>query len=92
MYNATASVTTASKHATKKVNEALYKIGLKYWDYIPVYEIDSALVENGFDATEAAIYCGSGGKVDEYVGGNKYLHLNWHKMESGRYEIVAYVN
>jgi hypothetical protein len=26
------------------VNERLYEIGKKYWDYIPLYEIDSAAV------------------------------------------------
>ncbi len=75
-----------------KINEALYQIGLTYWDCLPIYKIDSILVDNGLEATEAAIYCGRDGSTHEEVGQGKYLTLNWHKMESGRYEIVAYLN
>lgn len=89
MMNMTNSET---KRAQKKVNDGLYKIGLKYWEYIPVFEIDSLLIENGFDATEAGLYCGESGRSEEQVGIHKYLHLTWHKMESGRFEIVAYLN
>ena len=76
----------------KRVNDGLYQIGLKYWDYLPIYEIDSMLVENGFEATEVAIYCGRVGSAHEEVGHGKYLTFNWHRMDSGRYEIVAYLN
>ena len=80
------------KKATDQVNNGLYDLGLKYHDYIPVYEIDSILVQNGFDATEPAIYCGRDGKTHDEVGHGKFLSMSWHKMESGRYEIVAYLN
>lgn len=80
------------KASLKKVNDGLYNLGLKYWDYLPIYEIDSLLVENGFDATEAAIYCGREGKTHELVGYAKYFSMTWYKMDSGRYEVVAYVN
>jgi hypothetical protein len=80
------------KNATKQVNEALYKLGTRFHDYIPVYEIDSILVESGFDPTEPAIYCGRDGSIHELVGHNKYLFMTWHKMDTGRYEIVAYLN
>ena len=80
------------KRAQAQVNERLYNLGKVYHNYIPVYEIDSALVESGFEATEPAIYCGADGKSHEEVGHGKYLSMTWHKMESGRYEIVAYLN
>jgi hypothetical protein len=85
-------VNPEDRKRSRKVNEALYQIGLKFWDYIPKYEIDSALVDNGFDATEPAIYCGRDGSIHEPVGHGKFLSLTWHKMDSGRYEIVAYLN
>jgi hypothetical protein len=80
------------KRKAQKVNDGLYAIGLKYWDYIPVYEMDSLLVENGFDATEAGIYCGTDSKIHEHVGAGKFFSMSYHKMESGRFEIVAYLN
>ena len=80
------------KKATKRVNDQLYNLGLQYWNYLPIFEIDSILVEFGFDATEPAIYCGREGNTHEPVGDGKFLSMTWHKMESGRYEIVAYLN
>lgn len=80
------------RRAQIEVNSRLYDLGKVYHAYIPVYEIDSILVDNGFEATEPAIYCGADGKDHQEVGHGKYLSLAWHKMESGRYEIVAYLN
>ena len=87
------NTTVKLKQAANRVNGVLYRLGLKYHDYIPVYEIDSALVNNGFEATEPAIYCGADGQIHEEVGHGMYLTMTWHKMEeTGRYEIVAYLN
>ena len=78
--------------ACKNVNEKFHTLGQTYWSYLPVYQIDSILVEAGFEATEPAIYCGRDGSIHEEVGNGKWLSMTWHKMESGRYEIVAYLN
>jgi len=80
------------KHAASKVNAGLYELGRKYHDFIPVYAIDSLLVENGFDATEPAIYCGRDGRIMEEIGHGKHLLLHWYKMDSGRYEITSYIS
>ena len=51
------------------------------------------MVENGFNETEPAIYCGRNGQTLENVGQRTFLSLSWHKMDvTGRYEVVAYVS
>lgn len=80
------------KKAQDMVNNGLYTLGLKFHAYLPIYEIDSILVEAGFNATEPAIYCGRDGQIHEEVGHGKYLTMTWHKFESGSYEVVAYLN
>lgn len=81
-----------TRRSAAKVNDQLYLLGLAYHDFIPVYQIDEILTSNGFDATEPGMYCGRIGRVHEPVGQNRYLTINWHKMPSGKYEIVAYLN
>jgi hypothetical protein len=74
-----------------RVNETLYKLGLEYHTFLPVYKVDEALEENGFHATE---YWNEGNcvRVHEEVGDGKWLSLYAHKMDSGRWEVTAYVN
>jgi hypothetical protein len=38
------------------------------------------------------ILCGREGRIHEAVGHNRWLALTWYKMDSGRYEVVAYVS
>jgi hypothetical protein len=71
-----------------RVNEALHALGLTYHEFIPVYAIDAALVDNGFNAS--TIYGGS--PMREEVGEGKWLTAVFTKMRSGRWEVVAYVN
>ena len=78
--------------ARNMVNNTLHDLGTRYHDGLPITEIDAALVEGGFAQTEPAIYCGRDGSCHQQVGGRTWLSLSWHKMESGRYEITAYVN
>ncbi len=80
------------RRARRKVNDRLYDIGLTYWESIPLSLIDMALVDNGFTELEGAIYCGRDGQTSEQIGERTWLALSWHKMESGKYEVVAYVN
>ena len=55
-------------------------------------EIDEALTVNGFNTLEPAIYCGRDGSVHEQVGERTWLVMQWHKMETGKYEVNAYVS
>ena len=78
-----------------RVNEALAGIGSIYYHSLgnAVYEIDSALEANGFAATEwdGTVY-GNTRRVNEEVGDGKYVHISLYRLESGRWEVVAYVN
>jgi len=76
--------------ARKAVNRKLQKMG-NYHDGIPAGMIGEWLVEEGFEM-EDAIYCGEDGRVHEQVGSHTWLAMTWHRMESGRYEIVAYLS
>lgn len=79
--------------ARRRVNDKLYDLGLVYHDSLPMKAIDDVLVENGFKATEPAIYCGRDAQCSPMqVGAYTWLSLSWHKMESGRYEVTAYVS
>jgi hypothetical protein len=79
--------------ARRRVNNALHALGLLRHDSLPIAEIDAALAANGFEETEPAIYCGRDGNCSPMrVGTYTYLSLSWHKYDSGRYEVVAYVN
>jgi hypothetical protein len=78
--------------ARRKANAELYTLGLTYHESIPLVWLDRVLVTAGFNQTEEAIYCGRDGHSLEQVGEWSWLSLSWHKMESGRYEIVAYLS
>ena len=80
------------RRARKQVNDQLYGLGLAYHDGLPITQIDDILAANGFDKTEPAIYCGRDGRCSQIVGKYTWLSLSWHKMDSGRYEVIAYVN
>jgi hypothetical protein len=80
-----------------RVNEALAKLGQIYHKYNPVEKIQDILMESGFEATssyysEFTGTCGASKGYSEAVGDGKWLHVSLYRMESGNYEIVAYVN
>ena len=79
----------------KRVNEALYKLGQTYHASTSAAfsDIDEALAANGFRKTFEVE--GEAGNLTSFHGGagdSKWIHISWHKMPSGRYEIVAYLN
>jgi len=79
--------------ARKAANNDLHRLTFnRYHDGLALYDIDQILEENGFKTLEAAIYCGRDGSVHEQVGAKTWLSLTWHKMTSGRYEIVVYLS
>jgi hypothetical protein len=78
--------------ARRLANNELYAMGTHYHDSLPIASIDRVLTECGFNETEPAIYCGRDGRCSQQVGARTWLSLFWHKMDSGRYEVIAYVN
>lgn len=80
------------EHDTQRVNEVLYKFGRVYHDSVPLAELSALLRWNGFDGLDIFLVCGREGRLHESVGRNRWFTLTWYKMESGRYEIVAYLS
>lgn len=77
----------------KWVNRVLSEMNHNtYHDGVPLDRVNDALRAHGFDELEAMWVCGREGRLNEPVGREKYLTLTWYKMESGRYEVVAYVS
>jgi len=92
-----------SSNATivKAVNKELGKFTVnRYEPHIPYGTIMKFLEDQGFkplDADEVPfILCGKDGRVTvEFVLDSQpnhlyYLHMTWHRMDSGNYEAVAY--
>lgn len=85
--NATAKTTAKEKTA---INKALGKLCSKYFPSIPLEEIQS--IFSPFDLKiEEGIYCGREGESLEPIGRETFMRLTWYKLESGNFEIVAYV-
>lgn len=80
---------------TKRVNDSLHGIGGRYFAQLcdAFEQIDITLSANGFptmwNGTDEA---GTSTSLHLNVGEGKWLHVSWHRMDSGRYEVVAYVN
>lgn len=79
------------KRDTRRVNDSLQAFG-NYHDHIPLDHVNDVLKLSGFDVLEPMILCGRQGSLNQSVGRNRWLSLTWYKMESGRYEVVAYVS
>lgn len=79
------------KRDTSRVNAALHAFG-NYHDFVPLDAVSIELADAGFDVLEPMILCGRQGSFNQSVGRNRWLSLTWYKMESGRYEVVAYVS
>ena len=88
-----ASLVTAKMEAKMRdqVNAELRQLPT-YADGLQLAQIDAILQGNGFNALEAAIYCGNDGASHEQVGPRTWFKMTWHKMESGRFELVSYVS
>ena len=79
------------RKARARANKALAALPC-YHPHIPLADIDAILTRHGFTATAEAVYCGREGRSAEQVGRSTYLSLSWYRMDSGRYEIVAYLS
>ena len=81
------------KARLNRVNGILADLGRRYHDYLPVFQIDTALIESGFEPLDATVsFLGCEGRTHEPVGEDKWISISWHRMDSGRWEVVAYVN
>jgi len=83
-----------TKKARKRVNAALALMGRIYHTGLPLDAICKLLTENGFNPSELdGIYCGHDGRIGSVsVSNYTYFAMTWHRMESGRFEVVAYVS
>ena len=82
---------TAEATRRRRVNGRLHGLPI-YHPFIPIEFFDEILESNDFQPLEGAIYCGREGQVNEQVGPRTWLTFTWYKMDTGRYEIVAYVH
>ena len=77
----------------RQVNSDLHQLGLEYYKVLPVHAVDSILTSHGFNATSTPLVAlGEDFKLHEEVGEGRWLALHAHRMESGNWEVVAYVN
>jgi hypothetical protein len=59
--------------------------------YIVRYHSGRVVQEDGTDWS--GLLCGDDGSANFQIAGYRFwLYLTWHKMQSGNYEIVAYVS
>jgi len=83
----------------RKVNAGLAKIGT-YHNSIPfeairtiVESFGNKVLDTDGSPLEGVIFCGREGQALFAISDSNYgLSLSWYKMESGRYEIVTYIN
>ena len=94
-----------AKPNTRKVNNEIHAfITNKYFDSIPAQEIQDILDRHGMgidletgERVMDGIYTGAQGEMGAPVAKNQrgvpnlFFNMTWYKLESGRYEIVAYV-
>jgi hypothetical protein len=77
------------------VNADLHKLGLIYHQAVPMLTIELILHDHGFEVgenhfTHYVDYHTS--RLHEEIGEGLWLSASFYRMESGRWEVVAYVN
>jgi hypothetical protein len=80
------------RNNARHVNRHLYELGRTYHASVPLDTVSTLLETYGFNPLEAMLLCGREGHLHEPVGHDKWVSMTWYKMESGRYEIVAYLS
>jgi len=78
----------------RKANEEIGNFTFnRYFPSVPVSDISRILERYGFDSEPLeGIYTGRQGKSHDKVGEYTYFTMFWYKMESGKYEITAYLS
>lgn len=64
----------------------------RHFKFLPIREIEFILDSKGLKGNTEGIYCGREGRVTELVAENSNLVFSWYQMESGRYEVLAYIS
>ena len=80
------------KTRLKRVNDFLHALGLYYHETLPLSDIDTILEANGFQPPMWSYSSQKGETQRHAVGTDKWLTASFHRMDSGRWEVVAYVN
>jgi len=79
-------------------NNQLHTIGRTYYRAIPLSEIFQAARLVGEPVQEdgtpwSGLLCGREGRAEIELNGSRlWLHLQWYRLESGNYEVNAYVS
>lgn len=89
--SATASPAKLPAKYRAKINKALDALCKRYFKEIPISEIQSILNEFELKIPDG-IYCGREGESMEEIGNGVWLRMTWYKLQSGNFEIVAYVS
>lgn len=79
-----------AKHC-QKINRELSALCRNYFPEIPISKIQSILDVFELKIPDG-IYCGREGESIEEIGHGVWLRMTWYKMQSGNFEIVAYVS
>lgn len=74
------------------VNSELWKLGLEYHPTLG-YSIDAASrILAKYDFREIDQSVSITGRLHVEVGEGKWLSMSWYRLDSGNWEVVAYVN
>lgn len=88
---------SAKAKTASRANKALAKLETYTADFGAWLDrAKVALAEAGLTVDMSGIYCGEDGRADYETAQadgkpGRALHLAWHKMPSGRYEMTAYL-
>jgi hypothetical protein len=63
-----------------------------YFDNIPIDELETICAGHGFEMSDISMLSGRSGRMSVPIGRGILLHFTWYRMDSGRWEIVAYAN
>lgn len=84
--------------ALMSARKKLMAICKQYWDFVPLSQILSAVrpyaqVLDDDGMPWEGVLAGREGKTSmELADCNQYLHIQWYRMQSGKYEINAYIS
>jgi len=84
------------RNLRKNIATAMNTICQNYYPHIPLKEIETALAKCGVEMEKNFMLTGHEGKADIELRLREKelpfaLHLSWYRMQSGRFEINAYL-
>jgi len=82
-----------------RISDRLYEISSKYHERIPLGDILGAVKDNGLTPIQedgspwSGFLCGDSGEVFiDLEGSKRMLVISWYRMDSGRFEVNAYLS